>query len=40
MLNIEVLVSLQDLIVLGSIYDHQKHIEESFYVHVEVNVHV
>jgi len=38
--NLEVLVSPQDLIALRSIYDYQKHIEESFYVHVEANVHV
>ena len=36
--NFEVLVSPQDLIVLRSIYDRQKHIEESFYVHMEANV--
>jgi len=38
--NLEVLVSPQDLITLRSIYSHQKHIEESFHVHVEVNVRV
>jgi len=36
--NLEVLVSLQDLIALRSIHSHQKHIEESFYVHMEVNI--
>jgi len=36
--NLEVLVSPQDLIALRTIYGHQKHIEESFYVHVEANV--
>jgi len=36
--NLEVLVSPQDLIALRSIYGHQKHIEESFHVHVEANV--
>ena len=36
--NLEVLVSPQDSIALGSIYNYQKHIEESFHVHVEANV--
>jgi len=40
MSNLEVFVSPQDLITLGSIYSHQKHIEESFYVHMEANVHI
>jgi len=38
--NLEVLVSPQDLIALRSIYSRQKHIEESFHVHMEVNVHI
>ena len=38
--NLEVLVSPQDLIALRSIYGRQKHIEESFHVHMEANVHV
>ena len=38
MLNLEVLISLQDLIALRSIYSCQKHIEESFHVHMEANV--
>jgi len=38
--NLEVLVSPQDLIALGSIYSCQKHIEESFHVHIEVNVYI
>jgi len=38
MSNIESFVSPQDLIALEYIYNSQKHIEESFYVHVEVNV--
>ena len=40
MLNLEVLVSPQDLIALRSIYGRQKHIEESFHVHVKANVHI
>ena len=38
--NLEVLVSPQDLIALRSIYGCQKHIEESFHVHMEANVRV
>jgi len=38
--NLEILVSPQDLISLRSIYSCQKCIEESFYVHMEVNVYV
>ena len=38
--NLEVLVSLQDLIILRFIYGRQKHIEESFHVHMEANIHV
>ena len=30
--NLEVLISLQDLITLGSIYSFQKHIEENIHV--------
>jgi len=37
--NLEVLVFPQDLIALRSIYGCQKHIEESFHMHVEANVH-
>jgi len=40
MLNLEVLVSPQDLIALESIYGFQKCIEESFHIHVEVNVYI
>ena len=36
--NLEVLVSPQDLIALRSIYSHHKCIEESFHVHIEVNI--
>jgi len=36
--NLEVLVFLQDLIALRSIYSHQKCIEESFHVHIEASV--
>jgi len=35
--NIEDLVSLQDLIALGSIYSQKKHIEESFTMNIEAN---
>jgi len=38
MSNLEVLVSPQDFIALGSIHGCQKCVEESFYVHVEANV--
>ena len=38
--NLEVLVSPQDLIALGSIYSLQKRIEKSFHVHVKANVRV
>jgi len=38
--NLEVLVSPQDLITLRSIYGLQKHIEESFHVHMEANIRV
>jgi len=38
--NLEVLVSPQDLIALGSIHDCQEHIKESFHVHMEANIHV
>jgi len=40
MSNIKVFVSPQDLITLGSIYSCQKYIEESFYMHMEENVHI
>ena len=36
--NLEVLVSLQDLIALRSIYGCKKCIEESFHVYMEANV--
>ena len=38
MSNIESHVSLQNLIALGSIYSHQKHIEKSFYMYVDINI--
>jgi len=38
--NLKVLVSPQDLIALGYIHSRHKCIEESFYVHMEANVHV
>ena len=38
--NIEDLVSLWDLIALGSIYGQKKHIEESFMMVVEANNYV
>jgi len=38
--NLKVLVSLQDLITLRSIYGCQKHIKESFHVHMKANVRV
>ena len=38
--NIKDLVSLWDLITLGSIYSPKKHIEESFTVVVEANNYV